>query len=163
MEKLPTKVCTLIFLRKEGQILLAMKKRGFGSNRYNGIGGKIEEDETVEQALIRETEEEIVVTPIHYWKVARHDFLQENGDQPWRMIVHVYLCDKWAGEPTETEEMAPEWFMESDIPYDNMWADDEFWLPQVLAGEKNEGVFHFDESDGLLNYSVTKVNQVRED
>jgi mutator protein MutT len=163
MKHLPTKVCTLIFLRKDGQILLAMKKRGFGSNRYNGIGGKIEPGETIEQALIRETEEEILVTPIHFWKVARHDFLQENGEKPWHMIVHVYFCDKWQGTPTETEEMAPEWFAESDIPYDNMWSDDEFWLPQVLAGEKNEGVFHFNDSDELLSYNVQTVENVRED
>ena len=163
MNDIPTKTCTLIFLRKEGRILLAMKKRGFGSNRFNGIGGKIDPGETIEQALIRETEEEIEVTPSHYWKVARHDFLQENGENPWRMIVHVYLCDEWVGEPTETEEMAPEWFNEADIPYSNMWADDEFWLPQVLRGEKNEGVFHFDETDTLLSYDVKKVESVRED
>ena len=140
-----------------------MKKRGFWSNRFNVIGGKIDPGETIEQALIRETEEEIEVTPLHYWKVARHDFLQENGDTPWRMIVHVYLCDEWVGEPTETEEMAPEWFTEADIPYDNMWEDDEFWLPQVLKGEKNEGVFHFDETDKLLSYDVKKAESVRED
>ena len=155
-----TKVCTLLFLRRDDEILLAMKKRGFGSNRYNGVGGKIDPGETIEQALVRECQEEIEVTPLNYWKVAKHDFVQPEGGQPWRMIVHAYLCDKWEGEPTETEEMAPEWFKLGDIPYKNMWADDEFWVPQVLAGQKVHGAFTFDEADQLLSHAVTIVDEV---
>lgn len=39
------KETTLLLLRKENEILLAMKKRGFGTGKYNGVGGKIEEDD----------------------------------------------------------------------------------------------------------------------
>ena len=46
-----------------------MKKRGFGSGKYNGIGGKIEKGEIPDEAMIRETKEEIKVTPIKYEKV----------------------------------------------------------------------------------------------
>jgi len=152
-----TKTCTLIFLRRDNQVLLAMKKRGFGANRYNGIGGKIEEGETIEQALLRETREEINVVPMNYWKVAEHDFLMSDGDTPWRMYVHTYLCDEWQGEPEETEEMAPEWFEIEDIPYSNMWQDDTLWLPQVLSGEKVVGEYTFDKDDNLLTHSVRIV------
>lgn len=157
------KICTLIFLRKDNKVLLAMKKRGFGSDRYNGVGGKVEEGETLEQALLRETQEEITVTPMHYWKVAEHDFLQKEEPEPWRMYVHVYLCDEWHGEPSETEEMRPEWFEIEDIPYHNMWADDEFWLPQVLAGNKVYGEFTFDHNDQLLTHSVEIVETLPHD
>ena len=60
---------TLCLLKKDNSILLAMKKRGFGSRKYNGIGGKIEKGETPDEAMIRETKEEINVTPIKYEKV----------------------------------------------------------------------------------------------
>ena len=151
------KICTLLFLRKDNQILLAMKKRGFGSNMYNGVGGKIDQGETIEQALLRETREEIGVIPMNYWKVAEHDFVQDQGDDPWRMYVHAYLCDEWEGEPVETEEMAPEWFAIEDIPYDNMRQDHTYWLPQVLAGNKVYGEFTFDPSNKLLTHNVEIV------
>jgi len=137
-----------------------MKKRGFGSHRYNGVGGKIDPGETIEQALIRECQEEINVTPTHFWKVAKHDFIQPTGNQRWRMIVHVYISDAWDGDPIETEEMAPEWFNLADIPYSNMWADDEFWLPQVLDGKKIHGVFSFVENEALLTHNVVEVSMV---
>jgi len=151
------KVCTLLFLKRGDDILLAMKKRGFGANRYNGVGGKIEPGETIEAALVRECQEEIGVTPTHYWKVAEHDFSQTENDQPWRMYVHAYLCDEWEGEPAETDEMAPEWFKLGNIPYGNMWQDDEYWLPRVLKGEKVYGIFSFDEHDNMLAHDIKRV------
>lgn len=30
--------------------------------------------------------------------------------------------------------MKPQWFAINDIPYDNMWADDVYWMPLLLAG-----------------------------
>ncbi len=54
---------TLLLLRKGNQILLAMKKRGFGAGKFNGVGGKLEENETLEDAMLRETKEEIDVIP----------------------------------------------------------------------------------------------------
>lgn len=155
------KVCTLLFLRKEDEILLAMKKRGFGANRFNGVGGKIETNETIEQALIRECQEEISVTPLKYTKVAEHDFIGKNEDgSEWNMYVHVYFCEEWEGIPVETEEMKPEWFAVSKIPYDNMWQDDKFWLPQVLKSKKIFGSFTFDEKDNMLTHNIKEVRRL---
>ena len=50
---------TVVFLIRENQVLLAMKKRGFGEGKWNGVGGKLDPGETVEQALVRECQEEI--------------------------------------------------------------------------------------------------------
>ena len=54
---------TLSFFIKKNQILLAMKKRGFGKGKWNGVGGKVQRGETTKEAAIRETKEEIGVVP----------------------------------------------------------------------------------------------------
>ena len=152
---------TLLFLRRDDKILIAMKKRGFGANKWNGVGGKIEAGETIEAALIRETEEEIGVTPTKYWQVAELDFIQDaETSDPWHMYVYAYLCDEWTGQPTESEEMAPRWFNIDEIPYQSMWEDDEHWLPKVLLGDKVTGEFKFDIDDRLVDHSIVAVDRL---
>lgn len=149
---------TLLFLRRGDEILIAMKKRGFGEGKWNGVGGKLEAGETIEQALARETREEIGVIPMNYWQVAELDFVQDvETDDPWHMYVYAYLCDEWEGEPAESEEMNPKWFKIHEIPYGEMWEDDEYWLPQVLGGEKVTGLFKFDADDKLISHSIETV------
>jgi len=136
------KICTLLFLFRNDEILLAKKKRGFGAGHWNGVGGKIEPNETIEQATIRECQEEIGVTPKQLEKVAVHDFIFPEDTE--NIKVHTFITKSWEGEPRETEEMAPQWFNVSDIPYTQMWDDDIVWLPLVLQGKKLKTAFTFD-------------------
>ena len=151
------KRCTLLFLRRDNQILLAMKKRGFGADRYNGVGGKISPNETIEQALVRECQEEISVTPLNFTPVAEHKFYGGEND-PFLMHVYVYFSTEWKGEPVESEEMAPEWFDITKIPYERMWSDDRLWLPLVLEGKKVKGEFSFDSDHQVTSHTVKTVD-----
>ncbi len=137
------KVLTLVFLVRENEICLAMKKRGFGEGNWNGYGGKLLEGETVTGAAVREIKEEsgVNVMETDLEQVALNDFHFEDGKH---LLVHVFFTKVWAGEPIETEEMAPRWYAFDAIPYDLMWADDIHWLPRVLKGEKLRGVVYFD-------------------
>jgi 8-oxo-dGTP pyrophosphatase MutT (NUDIX family) len=145
---------TLLFLIDEEKILLALKKRGFGMGKWNGVGGKPNEGESIDQTAIRECQEEINVTPILLSKAAELSFYFPKTKPKWDQQVTVYRCDEWKGIPKETEEMAPKWFNFSDIPYQQMWADDKFWLPKVLNGDFVEAEFYFDESNAVIKQKV---------
>lgn len=148
---------TLLFLRKDNEILLAMKKRGFGAGKWNGVGGKIEAGESIEEALVRECQEEIGVTP-HIWRqVAELDFVQDAETDPWHMYVYAYITEDWTGELSESEEMKPAWYSLDHIPYGDMWDDDEHWLPLVLAGDRVRGSFTFDENDKMIAHEIQTV------
>jgi len=151
---------TLLFLRKCDQVLLAMKKRGFGEGRWNGVGGKLDPGETVEQALIRETQEEIGVTPTAFEKVGHIEFDEHFKGEPTKMHVNVFTASSWSGEPTESEEMKPAWFDLTSIPYDTMWPDDPYWLPQVLDGKKINAFFKLDKADNIVDHSVEIVEEL---
>ena len=145
---------TLLFLRRENQILLAMKKRGFGVDKWNGVGGKLDEGETPEQAAIRECQEEITVTPHNIQPAGELHFFDRPDVEHY---CHVYVTTEWEGEPEETEEMRPQWFDTSDIPYDYMWPDDIEWMPKLLAGQLFKGTIVI-ENDSIIECELEEVD-----
>ncbi len=156
---------TLVFLIKKSQneitdICLAMKKRGFGINRWNGAGGKVDEkNETIEEAAKRETKEEINVSVKKLNKIAELSFYFHHNPA-WNQMVHVYFAEKWDGEPKESEEMSPRWFSIHEIPFEEMWPDDIFWLPGVIKGNVLKAVFTFGEKDLILDKKVDIINEL---
>jgi 8-oxo-dGTP diphosphatase/2-hydroxy-dATP diphosphatase len=149
------KLLTLCMICKEGKILLGMKKRGFGAGRWNGFGGKIEGDETIEEAARREIYEESSIQAVGMEKVGILEFSFEND--PKILEVHVFKIDEYTGEPKESEEMRPQWFDIGQIPYLEMWSDDEHWLPLLIAGKKFKGSFLFDRpSDAEYSAKILK-------
>jgi len=145
--------CTLCLLIKNEQILLAMKKRGFGMGRWNGTGGKVEAGEEIIDAAKRETKEEIGVDIINPEKFGVFHFSFPHKPE-FDQDVHLFVAKKWDGEPTESEEMLPKWFSFNEIPYDKMWADDKHWLGRVLKGEKLEADFVFGEGDKIKSFNI---------
>ena len=162
MEKL--RDATLVFLVKRSQgeithICLAMKKRGFGMNRWNGVGGKVEKNETVDEAAKRETKEEIGVQVKALSKIAELSFFFPHNPL-WNQMVHVYFSEDWEGKPTESEEMNPKWFVSADIPFHAMWPDDIYWVPEVLKGNLLRAMFRFGEGDVVLEKKINIVTKL---
>ncbi len=160
---------TLCLLIKENQgdreVLLAMKKRGFGVGKWNGVGGKLDPekgDKNVIDAVIRETKEEIGVQIKNLEKVAVLNFYFPHAPKKegWNQEVHVFLVKNWEGEPIETEEMAPKWFKESEIPFKEMWADDELWFSHVLNGKKLKADFVFNKDETIDRHNIKFVQEI---
>jgi len=161
-----TTICLLIReslpVGEKKELLLAMKKRGFGVGKWNGVGGKIDlekGDKNIVEAAIRETEEEIGVKVKELEKVAVFNFYYPYHHS-WNQNVHVFLVKSWDGEPVETEEMMPKWFKTEEIPFEKMWDDDKFWLPMILEGKKLKAKFVFEEGEKVSEKNVKIVENI---
>jgi 8-oxo-dGTP diphosphatase len=137
----PREWAILCFIVKDERVLLIRKKRGLGAGKINAPGGKIEAGETALEAAVRETQEEIGVTPHGLEERGELRFQFTDG---YSLHCTVFLARDFDGEPIETGEALPMWFSIDSIPYSEMWEDDPYWLPQVLAGETFDGWFEFD-------------------
>lgn len=142
------------------KILLGLKKRGFGKGRWNGAGGKVEDGETFKDATIRECQEEFGITPLSPTLIASIKFDVFHNQEQLMLDVQVFMSTKWEGKPRETEEMRPQWFKLDDIPYDEMWQDDKYWLPQVLTGKKLICSFSFDKNDKMIKKNIEEVTSL---
>lgn len=140
----PTTLCFPI--NDDGEILLGMKKRGFGAGKYNGFGGKVEGEESFRECACREMLEEVSLMA-DYSSLEMIAFLNFvfPYDEDSNHICYVYVVKDFEGFPLESEEMKPCWFSMDRMPYDEMWAGDRSWLPQVLAGNKLIGEIIFAE------------------
>lgn len=137
-----------------------MKKRGFGEGKLNGVGGKVQQGESVEESMVREAQEEIGVEidQKDLEKVAEINF-HFPEKEGWDNFVHCFVARKWKGEPQESEEMKPFWFKISEIPFEKMWVDDIYWLGRALTGEKLKAEFFFvgaGESVGKYNIETVE-------
>jgi 8-oxo-dGTP pyrophosphatase MutT (NUDIX family) len=149
------KQVTLLFLRKDDKILLAMKKRGFGAGLWNGAGGKVDLGESIQQAAIRECQEEIGVTP-HAIKAAGYIQFFDPADLKFEHRCYIFTADSWDGTPTESEEMRPQWFAATEIPYPHMWPADSLWMPHLIANELFSGVINAGEKE-IFSHNIKVV------
>lgn len=128
-------IVTLMYLLRGDEVLLAMKKRGFGQGKWNAPGGKADPGETPKATAIRECEEEIGVTPTNIQFLGDIQFYMPHVPGFEGHHIHIFTATKWLGEPTESEEMRPEWFNRNHLPFDEMWPADRRWLPEALNGK----------------------------
>ena len=141
---------TLVFVVKNGQMLLIRKKRGLGAGKINAPGGRLEPGETPLEAAIREAQEELCITPLNLSYSGENLFQFVDG---YSIHVHVFKADDYEGEPTETDEASPIWFPVNAIPYEEMWEDDKLWIPLVLDDTRFYGRYLFDD-DVMLDYTL---------
>lgn len=137
----PKEVGVLCFIIQEGQILLIHKKRGLGAGKINGPGGRLEPGEAPEQGAIRETQEEVGLTPTGLKKAGELAFQFADG---YSLRCHVFTASGYEGILVETAEATPFWNPVDAIPYDKMWEDDQHWLPLMLQGRGFMGRFLFE-------------------
>jgi 8-oxo-dGTP diphosphatase/2-hydroxy-dATP diphosphatase len=95
-----------------------------------------------ESGLIVEKLEEIGVTTFQFLDTGKI------------LEVHIFNVLKYGGEMTETEEMNPKWFNFDEIPFNDMWPDDIYWMPLFLKGNKFKGEFVFEDNDKLLSHKI---------
>ncbi|PHM31135.1 8-oxo-dGTP diphosphatase MutT [Xenorhabdus innexi] len=74
-------------------------------------GGKLEQGETPEQALIRELKEEVGITVTHYelMEIITHEFSDRN------ITLYFFLVDQWENEPFGKEGQPSRWLLQTKL------------------------------------------------
>jgi len=140
---------TLCHIMNDRKFLMLRKATGlFGGGKWNGLGGKIGVGESPEQACIREVLEEsgLKVSNLRYHGVLKFWF----GDAGETIVVHVFSTHSFEGRIKEGREGILRWIDFDEIPYEEMWQDDRYWLPALMEGKNFKGEFHFNEQGNMI-------------
>ena len=135
MEEKRTINTTLAIIRDGEKILLGTKKRGFCKDTINAFGGKQDPGESIAQAMVRETYEEVGIMPTKFEWTGFIKFDTNYKGERVFLDMYVYNVTEFEGRAVETEEMLPQWYSLDEIPFEKMLGVDKIWLPKVLAGK----------------------------
>jgi 8-oxo-dGTP diphosphatase len=141
---------TMLFVVHDEQVLLIRKLRGLGAGKIVGPGGRLDLNETPLEAAIRETQEELLITPTDISTAGELLFQFVDG---YKLECHIFKARSWQGSPTATEEAIPLWFPLTQLPFEQMWADDPIWFPLMLANVPFFGCALFD-GDQMLAHNI---------
>jgi 8-oxo-dGTP diphosphatase len=107
-----------LFIGRDGKILLGLRSpwKKVWPCYWDTIGGRVEAGESLEEALVREIQEEVGVTPTQFRLIAtvRERQPEIYGD----MLHHIYAVTDWqGGEPANVcdEHSELKWFSVSEM------------------------------------------------
>jgi len=69
----------------------------------------------------------------------------------------VFVVGRVEGEIVESDEMRPEWFEEESLPFDQMWVDDQHWLPLLLQHKTFLGNFEMVDEEEIDDFSLVET------
>ena len=107
-------VSAVALIDKDGRVLLAQRPEGKSmAGLWEFPGGKVEPDETPENALIRELEEEL---GINTWSscLAPLTFASHTYDG-FHLLMPVFACRKWEGIPQPREGQTLKWVKPNEM------------------------------------------------
>ncbi len=107
-------VAAVALVDVEGRVLLTQRPEGKSmAGLWEFPGGKVEDGETPETALIRELEEEL---GINTWEscLAPLTFASHSYDD-FHLLMPLFACRKWAGIPSGHEGQALKWVRPNEL------------------------------------------------
>eukprot|EP00884_Botryococcus_braunii_P001344 jgi/Botrbrau1/1120/Bobra.0162s0018.2 len=107
----------------KGRVLLAKRPEGRAlAGLWEFPGGKVDEGERPEQALIRELEEELGIK-VSFEDLKPLTFASHSYDD-FHLLMPLYECSKWGGDPQGKEGQEIAWVSANDLDkYDMPQAD----------------------------------------
>lgn len=171
------KLTTLCYIEKNDSYLMlhrVKKKKDINKDKWIGVGGHFEINETPEECLIREVKEETGLTLLSYELRGIVTFILDNNETEY---MFLYTSKEIKGEICKCDEGELKWIKKSQIYSLNIWSGDEiffmllednvpfFSLKLVYSGDKlvkstlnskNLELFDIVDSNGM------ELNKVKE-
>ena len=126
-----SKLTTLCYMEREGEWLMlhrVSKKNDVNKDKWIGIGGHFEENESPEECLLREVKEETGLTLTSWHFRGLVTFRSTGGPVEDMEYMCLYTADGFEGEMTDCNEGTLEWVKKEAVYGLNIWEGDKIFF-----------------------------------
>lgn len=131
------KLTTLCYIEKDNQYLMlhrTKKENDQSHDKWLGIGGKLEKDESPEECMKREVLEETGFTVTSFIFAGVITFVSDIWETEY---MFLYVVDGFTGDMIVCDEGDLKWIPEQDVMQLNLWEGDRIFINYLL--KKNYG------------------------
>ena len=128
---------TLCYIEKDGKYLMlhrTKKENDLNHDKWVGIGGKFEENESPEECLLRETIEETGLRLTSYKYRGIVTFVSDRWEGEY---MHLFTADGFEGDISQCDEGDLEWVDKDDVSGLPLWEGDRIFFRLIY----NDGPF----------------------
>ncbi|MDD5831731.1 MAG: 8-oxo-dGTP diphosphatase, partial [Lachnospira sp.] len=130
------KMTTLCYIENNDCYLMlhrTKKKKDVNKDKWIGVGGHAEGNETPQECLIREVKEETGLLLTSYKFRGLITFISDEYEAE---MMCLFTADGYTGELITCDEGELEWVKKSDVPQLPTWEGDAQFLKLLLEDEK---------------------------
>ena len=127
----------LCYIEKDGKYLMLYrnkKKNDCNGGKWIGVGGKIEENESPDEALVREVKEETSLTLTRSAFRGIVTFVSDTWEGEY---MHVYTADGFEGEISDCDEGELHWIDKDKVLELPTWDGDRVFLKYLLTDSRD--------------------------
>ena len=149
------KLSTLCYIERDGEYLMlhrTVKKNDVNKDKWIGVGGHFEQDESPEECLLREVKEETGYTLTSYRYRGIVTFVSGTGVTEY---MSLFTADGFEGDPIPCDEGELEWVKKEDVLNLNIWEGDKIFFRLLNEGTPLFSLkLVYDGADGLIYVSL---------
>ncbi len=122
------KMTTLCYIEKDDAYLMlhrVKKEVDINKDKWIGVGGHFEADESPEECLLREVKEETGLTLTKWRFRGLVTFCSDNWQTEYMCL---YTADEYEGELKECDEGTLEWVKKTEIENLHLWTGDKIFF-----------------------------------
>lgn len=125
------KLTTLCYIEKDDKYLMlhrVKKENDVNHDKWIGVGGKFEADETPEECLLREVKEEtgLILTKYDYRGLIT--FISNEWETEY---MHLFTASEYEGEIIECDEGELVWVPKAELESLKLWDGDKIFLRRL--------------------------------
>lgn len=129
------RLTTICYIEQDGNYLMlhrTKKENDQSHDKWLGVGGKFERDESPDECILREVKEETGLTLTSYQLRGVMTFVSDIWETEY---MFIYTADEFEGELAECSEGDLQWIKKTEVMNLKLWEGDKIFLKKLIDGD----------------------------